>query len=49
MAGTTLAFGYYWPAATAGWTRIAIIVVLATALAWVNVRGVRGGDASSTR
>jgi len=43
MAGTTLAFGYYWPAATAGWPRAAIIVVLATALAWVNVRGVRHG------
>jgi amino acid transporter len=43
MAGTTLALGYYWPAATAGWARAAIIVVLATALAWVNVRGVRHG------
>ena len=43
MAGTTLAFGYYWPAATAGWPRAAIIIVLAAALAWVNVRGVRHG------
>ena len=43
MAGTTLALGYYWPAATAGWPRALVILVLAAALAWVNVRGVRQG------
>jgi amino acid transporter len=43
MAGTTLALGYYWPAATAGWPRAIVIVALAAALAWVNVRGVRQG------
>ena len=43
MAGTTLALGYYWPAATAGWPRALVIVGVAAALAWVNVRGVRQG------
>jgi APA family basic amino acid/polyamine antiporter len=45
MAGTTLALGYYWPAATAGWPRAAVIVAIAAVLAWVNVRGVRQGAA----
>jgi amino acid transporter len=43
MAGTTLALGYYWPAATGGWPRAIVIIVIAAALAWVNVRGVRQG------
>ena len=43
MAGTTLALGYYWPAATASWPRALVIVAVAVALAWVNVRGVRLG------
>ena len=43
MAGTTLALGYYWPAATEGWTRALVILAVAAALGWVNVRGVRQG------
>src|SRR3989442_11441824 len=43
MAGTTLALGYYWPAATGRWPRALVIVGIAAALAWVNVRGVRQG------
>jgi basic amino acid/polyamine antiporter, APA family len=43
MAGTTLALGYYWPAATTGWPRALVIVAVAAALAWVNVRGIRQG------
>jgi len=43
MAGTTLALGYYWHSATEGWTRATVIVAIAAALAWVNVRGVRQG------
>ena len=41
MAGTPVALGYYFPALTAGWPRAATIIMLASALAWVNVRGVR--------
>ena len=41
MAGTTLALGYYWQAATTGWPRAAVIVSIAASLAWVNVRGIR--------
>jgi amino acid transporter len=43
MAGTTLALGYYWPAATAGWPRALAIVAISAALAWVNVSGIRQG------
>ena len=43
MAGTALAFGYYWPAATAGGPRALVILTVAATLAWVNVRGVRQG------
>src|SRR3954463_570412 len=34
MAGTTLALGYYWPSATSGWPRAAVIVSIAASLAW---------------
>ncbi|HYX82586.1 MAG TPA: APC family permease [Gemmatimonadales bacterium] len=43
MAGTAVALGYYWPAIDAGWPRVALIVALALAHAWVNVRGIRYG------
>jgi len=43
MAGTTLALGYYWPAAVAGWPRAVVILTITAALAWVNVRGIRQG------
>lgn len=43
MAGTTLALGYYWPAAMAGWPRALVILAITAALAWVNVRGIRQG------
>lgn len=41
MAGTAVALGYYWPSLTAGRPRDAVIVTIAAALAWINVRGVR--------
>src|SRR5262245_18553750 len=43
MAGTTLALGYYWPAAVTGWPRALAILAITVALAWVNVRGIRQG------
>jgi APA family basic amino acid/polyamine antiporter len=41
MAGIAVALGYYWPAMTSGWPRAAVLVGITTALAWVNVRGIR--------
>jgi amino acid transporter len=41
MAGTPVALGYYFPTVTSGSPRAITIVLLAAALAWVNVRGVR--------
>jgi amino acid transporter len=41
MAGTLVALGYYWPALTSGWPRVAFLVMLCGALAWINIRGVR--------
>lgn len=33
--------GYYWPALTAGWSRAALISALVSAIAIVNIRGIR--------
>jgi len=41
MAGIAVALGYYWPAVTVGWPRTAVLVGITSALAWVNVRGIR--------
>ena len=41
MAGIAVALGYYWPAATVGWPRAAVLIGITSALAWVNVRGIR--------
>ncbi len=41
MAGIAVALGYYWPAVTGGWPRAALLVSITSALAWVNVRGIR--------
>src|SRR5438552_3645634 len=41
MAGMAVALGYYWPAMTGGWPRAALLVGITSALAWVNVRGIR--------
>src|SRR5438132_12624567 len=41
MAGIAVALGYYWPAMTGGWPRAALLVGITSALAWVNVRGIR--------
>src|SRR6186997_1427607 len=41
MAGIAVALGYYWPAVTIGWPRAAVLVGITSALAWVNVRGIR--------
>ena len=41
MAGIAVALGYYWPAATAGWPRAIVLTAITSALAWVNVRGIR--------
>ena len=41
MAGIAVALGYYWPAFTAGWPRAILLVSVTSALAWVNVRGIR--------
>jgi len=41
MAGIAVALGYYWPAVTSGWPRAAVLIGITSALAWVNVRGIR--------
>ena len=41
MAGIAVALGYYWPAVTVGWPRAAVLIGITSALAWVNVRGIR--------
>jgi amino acid transporter len=41
MAGTAVALGFFWPSVTSGWPRAALIVTITTALAWINVRGIR--------
>jgi len=41
MAGMAVALGYYWPAMTGGWPRAALLVGITSALALVNVRGIR--------
>jgi len=41
MAGIAVALGYYWPAVTIGWPRAAVLIGITSALAWVNVRGIR--------
>jgi len=41
MAGIAVALGYYWPAVTAGWLRMLLLVGVTSALTWVNVRGIR--------
>jgi amino acid transporter len=41
MAGIAVALGYYWPAMTSGWPRAAVLVGITSALAFVNVRGIR--------
>src|SRR5437763_11932567 len=41
MAGIAVALGYYWPAATGGWARAAILTGVTGALTWINVRGIR--------
>src|SRR5206468_6535418 len=41
MAGIAVALGYYWPGVTVGWPRTAVLVGITSALAWVNVRGIR--------
>jgi APA family basic amino acid/polyamine antiporter len=41
MAGIAVALGYYWPAMTGGWPRASLLVGITSALAWVNVRGIR--------
>jgi len=39
--GVALALGFYWPAMTGGAGRVAMMVVLVCALAFINLRGVR--------
>ncbi len=39
--GIALALGFYWPAMTAGWGRATMLTALITALAVINVRGIR--------
>jgi APA family basic amino acid/polyamine antiporter len=41
MAGIAVALGYYWPAVKSGWPRGTVLVGITSALAWVNVRGIR--------
>jgi amino acid transporter len=41
MSATALAIGYYWPAMTSGWPRIAFLAGLTGTFAAVNVRGIR--------
>ena len=41
MAGIAVALGYYWPGATTGWPRAIVLTAITSALAWVNVRGIR--------
>ena len=41
MAGIAVALGYYWPGVTIGWPRAAVLIGITSALAWVNVRGIR--------
>jgi amino acid transporter len=41
MAGIAVALGYYFPSATAGWPRALVLVTITSALAWINVRGIR--------
>src|SRR5258708_17564452 len=41
LAGIAVALGYYWPTVTGGWLRATLLVGITTALAWVNVRGIR--------
>jgi len=41
MAGIAVALGYYWPAVTSGLPRTLVLVTITSALAWVNVRGIR--------
>jgi len=41
MAGIAVALGYYWPAVTSGLLRTLVLVTITSALAWVNVRGIR--------
>jgi len=41
MAGIAVALGYYWPTATAGWPRAALLAGVTTTLAAINVRGIK--------
>src|SRR5690242_4598719 len=41
MAATVLALGYFWPVATTGWARAAILIVLTIVFASINVGGIR--------
>src|SRR5215510_1260185 len=41
MAGIAVALGYYFPGVTQGWPRAIVLTAITSALAWVNVRGVR--------
>jgi len=41
MAGIAVALGYYWPMMTGGWPRATLLIGITSALAWVNVRGIR--------
>src|SRR4051812_5890075 len=41
MAGIAVALGYYWPVMTTGWPRHLALTAVTTALAWINVRGIR--------
>ncbi|MGE3276528.1 MAG: APC family permease [Vicinamibacterales bacterium] len=39
--GLALALAFYWPALAAGAPRVVLITALTTALAWINIRGIR--------
>src|SRR5882672_3218088 len=41
MAGIAVALGYYWPAVTSGLLRTLVLTAITSALAWINVRGIR--------
>jgi amino acid transporter len=41
MAGIAVALGYYWPVMTAGWPRHVALTAITSAIAWINVRGIR--------